>query len=91
MSFILVLFDRQLKKSLTEDVIKEIAGDHHTAGELEREWEMLQADRAAIRETFPKGDSKVCEDTSNFPQFKMNSVNCLSGFVNFSIHILNDF
>ena len=40
-------------------MIKEIAGDHHTAAELEREWETLQADRAATRETFPKGDSKV--------------------------------
>ncbi len=50
---------RALKKCLTEEVVKEIAGDHHTAAELEREWEMLQADRAAIRETFPKGDSRV--------------------------------
>ncbi len=56
---VLQLFVRALKKCLTEDVIKEIAGDHHTAAELEREWELLQADRAAIRETFPKGDSRV--------------------------------
>ena len=72
-----------MKKSLTEDVIKEIAGDHHTAAELEREWEMLQADRAAIRETFPKGDSKVCENKSNFVQFERYRVNCPSCFANF--------
>ena len=83
MSSIPVFLDRQLKKSLTEDVIKEIAGDHHTAGELEREWEMLQADRAAIRETFPKGDSKVCENKSNFLKFKIYSVNFLSCFTHF--------
>ena len=51
--------DRQLKRCLAEDVVKEIMGDAHVIEELEKEWEQLQEDRQALRQVFPTGDSKV--------------------------------
>ena len=53
------LLFRQLKRCLTEDVVKEITGDAHVIEELEKEWEQLQEDRQALRQVFPTGDSKV--------------------------------
>ena len=52
--------DRQLKRCLAEDIVKDIMGDSHVVElELEREWEQLQEDRQALRQVFPTGDSKV--------------------------------
>lgn len=54
-----------MKRYLSEDVIKEIVGDHHVSAELEREWDVLNSDRVAIRETYATGTMSnvgVCSD-----------------------------
>lgn len=54
-----VLSNRQLKKSLTEEVIRELLSDAHCLSEIEQEWEQLREDRDALRQIFPSGDSKI--------------------------------
>ncbi|KAK3607283.1 hypothetical protein CHS0354_002907 [Potamilus streckersoni] len=51
--------ERQLRRCLTEDIIKDMLGDHHTLQELEKEWDQLKDDREALRQIFPSGDSKI--------------------------------
>ncbi|KAI0233692.1 DNA-directed RNA polymerase II subunit RPB1 [Lamellibrachia satsuma] len=51
--------ERQLKRCMAEDIVKDIMGDSHVIEELEKEWEQLQEDRQALRQVFPTGDSKV--------------------------------
>ena len=48
-----------MRKYLSEEVIRDLMGDAHALSELEKEWDMLKEDRLAIRQIFPKGDSKV--------------------------------
>ena len=48
-----------MKRCLTEDVIKDLMGNTHALDELENEWKALQEDRQRVRNTFPKGDSKI--------------------------------
>lgn len=48
-----------MKKCLTEDVIKDLMGEAHCIGELEKEWEQLTSDRNVLRTIFDKGDNKV--------------------------------
>ena len=48
-----------LRRCLTEEVIKDLMGNTYALDELEREWKQLQEDRSAVRQTFPKGDSKI--------------------------------
>ena len=50
---------RQLKKCLTEDVIRDLMSDAHALSEVEREWEQLKEDRDTLRQIFPSGDSKI--------------------------------
>ena len=52
---------RWMRKNMTEDNIKDLMGDAHASGELEKEWEQLREDREMARSIFPKGDSKVRE------------------------------
>ncbi|XP_052784228.1 DNA-directed RNA polymerase II subunit RPB1-like [Mya arenaria] len=51
--------ERQLKKSLTEDIIKDLLSDAHCLSEIETEWETLVNDRDMVRQIFPSGDSKI--------------------------------
>ena len=53
------LLHRQLRRFLTEDVIKDLMGDAHAIAELEKEWEQLQEDRNLLRQTFPMGNAKA--------------------------------
>ena len=39
-----------MRKTLNEEVIKDMMGDASLMSELEREWEMLQEDRSSIRQ-----------------------------------------
>ena len=50
---------RQLKKCLTEDVIRDLISDAHALSEVEKEWEQLKEDRDTLRQIFPSGDSKI--------------------------------
>jgi len=51
--------ERQLRKYLNEEIVRDLVGDAHAISELEKEWEQLQEDRAALRQIFPSGDSKI--------------------------------
>jgi DNA-directed RNA polymerase II subunit RPB1 len=48
-----------LKKFLTEDVIRNVAGDTHALEQIEKEWELLTSDRQMLRSIFPSGNTKV--------------------------------
>ena len=50
---------RQLRRYLSEDVIRDLIGDANVIAELEKKWEQLTDDRTALRQIFPTGDSKV--------------------------------
>ena len=50
---------RTLRKSLTEETIKDLVGDAQALAMLESEWEVLRDDRDTVRSIFPRGDSKV--------------------------------
>ena len=52
-------FYSNLRKYLTEDVVRDVMGDHNAIEELEAEWEKLKEDRHALRHTFPNGNSRV--------------------------------
>ncbi|OWF51528.1 DNA-directed RNA polymerase II subunit RPB1-like [Mizuhopecten yessoensis] len=51
--------ERNMRKCLTEDIIKELIGDASAISELEKEWDQLKEDRDVLRKIFPMGDSKV--------------------------------
>ena len=53
------MYCRHLRKYLNEEIVKDLVGDAHAIGELEKEWEQLQEDRIALRQIFPTGDNKV--------------------------------
>jgi DNA-directed RNA polymerase II subunit RPB1 len=55
----LIYLIRQLKKSLTEEVVRELLADAHAQAEIEQEWEQLKEDRDSLRQIFPSGDSKI--------------------------------
>ena len=67
--------DRQLKRCMAEDIVKDIMGDSHVIEELEKEWEQLQEDRQALRQVFPTGDSKVGASTSPSTPLHLQSRN----------------
>ena len=48
-----------LRKYLSEDVVRELMGDHSAIETLEGEWDQLQEDREALRHTFPSGNPRV--------------------------------
>ncbi|ELU15060.1 hypothetical protein CAPTEDRAFT_170227 [Capitella teleta] len=51
--------ERQMKKFLSEEVIKNIREDAKGLSEIETEWKQLCEDRSAIRQVFPTGNSKI--------------------------------
>ncbi|XP_046374548.1 DNA-directed RNA polymerase II subunit RPB1-like [Haliotis rufescens] len=51
--------ERDLRKCLSEEVIKDVIGDPAVISELEREFEQLREDRNALRQIFPTGDGKI--------------------------------
>ncbi|XP_013419697.1 DNA-directed RNA polymerase II subunit RPB1-like isoform X2 [Lingula anatina] len=51
--------ERDLRKTLSEEVVKDLLGDAHALAEMEAEWEQLKEDREILRQVFPKGDSKI--------------------------------
>ncbi|XP_067669040.1 DNA-directed RNA polymerase II subunit RPB1-like [Haliotis asinina] len=51
--------ERDLRRCLSEEVIKDVIGDPAVISELEREFEQLKEDRNALRQIFPTGDGKI--------------------------------
>ncbi|KAF2367731.1 RNA polymerase Rpb1 domain 7 [Trinorchestia longiramus] len=51
--------ERYLRRLFTEDVVRELLGSSEAIALLEEEWHQLQEDRKALRQVFPKGDTKV--------------------------------
>uniref|UniRef100_A0A3B4B8G5 DNA-directed RNA polymerase subunit n=1 Tax=Periophthalmus magnuspinnatus TaxID=409849 RepID=A0A3B4B8G5_9GOBI len=59
--------ERALKRTLQEDIVKDVLTNAHVQSALEREFEKMREDRDVLRAIFPTGDSKVC-----------SSVNCIA-------------
>jgi DNA-directed RNA polymerase II subunit RPB1 len=51
--------ERQMRKCMSEDVVREVLGDAHIISELESEWDQLKVDRDQARKIFPTGDARV--------------------------------
>lgn len=51
--------ERYLRKTFTEDVIKQLTESGYVIQELENEWEQLSHDRNELRDIFPNGETKV--------------------------------
>ena len=51
--------ERYLRRLFNEEVVRELLGSPEAIGTLEEEWQKLQEDRMALRQVFPKGDTKV--------------------------------
>lgn len=51
--------ERALRRTLQEDVVKDVMTNAHVQGSLEREFEKMKEDREILRAIFPTGDSKV--------------------------------
>lgn len=51
--------ERALRRTLQEDVVKDVMTNAHVQGSLEREFEKMKEDREVLRAIFPTGDSKV--------------------------------
>ena len=51
--------ERALRRTLQEDVVKDVLSNAHIQNELEREFERMREDREVLRVIFPTGDSKV--------------------------------
>ncbi|KAB7506534.1 DNA-directed RNA polymerase II subunit RPB1 [Armadillidium nasatum] len=51
--------ERYLRHLFNEDVVRELLGSPEAINILEVEWQKLQEDRVALRQVFPKGDTKV--------------------------------
>uniref|UniRef100_A0A671PGW1 DNA-directed RNA polymerase subunit n=1 Tax=Sinocyclocheilus anshuiensis TaxID=1608454 RepID=A0A671PGW1_9TELE len=51
--------DRALRRTLQEDVVKDLMTNAHVQSALEREFEKMKEDREILRAIFPTGDSKV--------------------------------
>ena len=60
MSLVLHLFYcRNLRRCLTEDVVRDLMGNAQAIEELDKEWQQLLEDRQMVRHIFPKGESQV--------------------------------
>lgn len=53
--------ERALRRTLQEDLVKDVLSNAHIQNELEREFERMREDREVLRVIFPTGDSKVRE------------------------------
>uniref|UniRef100_A0A8B9NYN0 DNA-directed RNA polymerase subunit n=1 Tax=Apteryx owenii TaxID=8824 RepID=A0A8B9NYN0_APTOW len=51
--------ERALRRTLQEEMVKDILSNAHIQNELEREFEKMREDREVLRVIFPTGDSKV--------------------------------
>ncbi|XP_026545261.1 DNA-directed RNA polymerase II subunit RPB1 [Notechis scutatus] len=51
--------ERALRRTLQEEMVKDILSNAHIQNELEREFEKMKDDREVLRVIFPTGDSKV--------------------------------
>lgn len=51
--------ERALRRTLQEDVVKDVMTNAHVQSSLEREFEKMREDREILRAIFPTGDSKV--------------------------------
>ncbi|KAI5941084.1 DNA-directed RNA polymerase II subunit RPB1 [Manis javanica] len=51
--------ERALRRTLQEDLVKDVLSNAHIQNELEREFERMRDDREVLRVIFPTGDSKV--------------------------------
>ncbi|EOA93897.1 DNA-directed RNA polymerase II subunit RPB1 [Anas platyrhynchos] len=51
--------ERALRRTLQEELVKEVLSNAHIQNELEREFEKMREDREVLRVIFPTGDSKV--------------------------------
>ncbi|XP_064638126.1 DNA-directed RNA polymerase II subunit RPB1-like [Lineus longissimus] len=51
--------ERSMRRSMNEDVVREVLGDAHIISELESEWEQLKVDRDQVRRCFPTGDARI--------------------------------
>lgn len=55
--------ERALRRTLQEDVVKEVMTNAHVQSALEKEFEKMREDREILRAIFPTGDSKVRNHT----------------------------
>ncbi|XP_028911393.1 DNA-directed RNA polymerase II subunit RPB1 [Ornithorhynchus anatinus] len=51
--------ERALRRTLQEELVKDVLSNAHIQNELEREFERMREDREVLRVIFPTGDSKV--------------------------------
>lgn len=51
--------ERALRRTLQEDVVKDVMTNAHVQSALEREFDKMKEDREILRAIFPTGDSKV--------------------------------
>lgn len=51
--------ERALRRTLQEDVVKDVLTNAHVQSALETEFEKMKEDREILRAIFPTGDSKV--------------------------------
>ena len=51
--------ERSMRKLFTDEVLREMVGQSDVVAEIEREWQQLIKDREALRQIFPKGNTKV--------------------------------
>lgn len=51
--------ERALRRTLQEDIIKDVLTNAHVQSALEKEFDKMKEDRDVLRAIFPTGDSKV--------------------------------
>lgn len=59
--------ERALRRTLQEDLVKDVLSNAHIQNELEREFERMREDREVLRVIFPTGDSKVSLGGRSWP------------------------
>lgn len=59
--------ERALRRTLQEEMVKDILSNAHIQNELEREFEKMKEDREVLRVIFPTGDSKVRQRSPHPP------------------------
>ncbi|XP_013918320.1 PREDICTED: DNA-directed RNA polymerase II subunit RPB1 [Thamnophis sirtalis] len=64
--------ERALRRTLQEEMVKDILSNAHIQNELEREFEKMKEDREVLRVIFPTGDSKV--SLTHLPQLPSGGV-----------------
>lgn len=54
-----VVWCRNMRKAMKEDVVRQVISDAHVQTELDKEFQVLAEDRELLRQIFSKGDSRV--------------------------------